>query len=135
MNTHRCLQYIKHRRKAKGRHGTHSPFVYALVEDCLQQNKSQPLHDRLLNHFKDWLVITMEAGAVSEWKAAVEHGIFGDRKQVFIVKGIHQSVLHSKIWQEICDHHKVIYSIDIFSVGLLVVNPEFKEKQHFLLKQ
>lgn len=30
------VEYIKYRRKAKGRHGIHSPFVYDLVSKCLR---------------------------------------------------------------------------------------------------
>ena len=31
------LEYIKYRWNAKGRHGIHSPFVYAFVDKCLRQ--------------------------------------------------------------------------------------------------
>jgi len=35
MTLHALIAYLKYTRKAKGRHGTHSPFVYDLVDNVL----------------------------------------------------------------------------------------------------
>ncbi len=40
-STHRIRQYLKHLRKAKGRHGVHSPFVYALTDYLLKKKERE----------------------------------------------------------------------------------------------
>ncbi|KAA5536501.1 hypothetical protein F0919_02200 [Taibaiella lutea] len=58
MGTHLSMKHIlqrgKHLWKAKGRHGTHSPFVYAFVEQVLRskkrfQVKNSPLSQKQIN--------------------------------------------------------------------------------------
>jgi hypothetical protein len=39
MTLHAFIEYLKYNRKAKGRHGTHSPFVYDLIEHVLRNKE------------------------------------------------------------------------------------------------
>jgi hypothetical protein len=39
MTFHAFKEYLKYRQKARGRHGVHSPFAYALAEEVLQSKK------------------------------------------------------------------------------------------------
>ena len=39
LTLHGFIEYLKYKWKAKGRHGIHSPFVYAFIEDVLQDRK------------------------------------------------------------------------------------------------
>ena len=47
------IEYINYLFKAKGRHGTHSPFIYAIVNECLSTNIDKKFLLERKNLFKD----------------------------------------------------------------------------------
>jgi len=85
--THQLKEYIKYRKKARGRHGVHSPFVYDLTETLLKQ-RSEPAnlvlatsrHKRLTNSIisyfrcKHVLWLTNEDGESETYITIEEEG-------------------------------------------------------------
>ncbi len=57
-----------------------------------------------------------------------------DAQSVIAVTNIHNSPAHTAEWDLLCSRTEATLSIDLFDVGLLFFNPDFKEKQHFVLK-
>lgn len=53
---------------------------------------------------------------------------------MIVVYGIHKTARHSAKWQRLTVHPGVKMSIDLYGMGLLLFKPEFKEKQHFVLR-
>ncbi|MEZ5047164.1 MAG: class I SAM-dependent methyltransferase [Chitinophagaceae bacterium] len=64
-------------------------------------------------------------------KWALQHA---HEKSIFIYDDIHWSKGMQKAWNEIISYPEVTLSIDIFQLGIVFFNPDFKEKQHFILK-
>ncbi len=125
MNLHSFTAYIQYRLRAKTRHGIHSPFVYAFIDNCLGLKSSQSLEKRIDAYF----------GNIVEWigdEAAITPA---NTLSIKAIRNIHASADATKRWDNLAHNTEgVIISIDLYSVGLLVYNPDVKEKQHFVLK-
>lgn len=123
------LQYLKYKRRARSRHGIHSPYVYTFIEKVLRHTRPQLLHDKLLNYFGAENVV--EVADVNKWKEAV---LNAKDKTVILLKDIHSTPLHRDTWNTVHQAPSVRLSMDIYRYGILLFSEEFKEKQHFVLK-
>jgi hypothetical protein len=125
----RKKEWLQHRHLARGRHGVHSPFVYRLVDECLLVRSNYTLRQRLEDYFSGWQLHQQPVAAIQNLPL---HKL--SAYTVLILPDIHQSpqALHS--WRELYARKEVVLSIDLFYYGLLFFHPDFKEKQHFVLK-
>jgi predicted O-methyltransferase YrrM len=53
---------------------------------------------------------------------------------VFVFDDIHWSSDMEAAWQDIQQHERVTLTIDLFFIGIVYINPDFKEKQHFKIR-
>ncbi len=58
---------------------------------------------------------------------------FAHAQTIFIFDDIYWSKGMSEAWETVKSHPSTTLSIDLYQFGLVFINPEFKEKQHFTL--
>lgn len=118
---HALLQYIRYRWKAKTRHGIHSPFVYAFIDNCLAKKSAQNLEERINAYFGDGVYWVDDATNIKQ-------------HTITAIRNIHSNKQCTAMWDIVRSNQSYVISIDLYSIGLLVKNPDIKEKQHFVLQ-
>lgn len=126
MTLHAFIEWVKYAAKAKGRHGTHSPFVFSFAE-WLKNNSQLPLTEKIHAYFKEYTVITVSQPG--DWYTCVPHG-----KTIYLLEDIHKTAKHTASWDAIRESPDIKMSIDLYKCGMLLSLEEFKEKQHFILQ-
>ena len=145
--------------KAKGRHGTHSPFAYYIV-DIVRNIKVAPNdahhYPKSERKAQVFLVQLKEAFPNFDllfYKAQPQQILVAQPQIIYIDKNtpletlaqlnlhpesilvISPSILrkHKKEWKHLCQHADFHFSADAWHFGLLSPRPQ-QVKQHFLLK-
>ncbi len=101
---YKVLEYIKYRWKSKGRHGTHSPFVYDFVDRCLrlqvpvEEKKQLSAYIKKLSKDSSSLSIT-DLGAGSKKMGAI-------RKVKDIAKNSSSKGRYGKLLYQIAAHYQ-----------------------------
>lgn len=131
ISLHAFAEYIKYRFTAIGRHGLHSPFAYHLVDNCLLARTKDTLQERLVRHFGAGNIIWLPQEQPEKWQDLA----VPDNDKVIIIPAIHSTSAHTQYWNTICTLPGVTMSIDIYNYGILLFNPDFLVKQHFVLKR
>jgi hypothetical protein len=152
----RLREWWKYWRAAKSRHGIHSPFVYLLIDQGLRTPLPKAVREQLRRESSTsyqyrqastiYRVTTFLREAYSMSPVALEESndsilkAFADKAftlkegPYLLVKDIHKTPKNAAVWKKLSADNRVNLSIDLWYIGLLFYRPDFKEKQHFILK-
>lgn len=150
------LSYIHHFLASNSRHGTHSPFVYALADQVIYNRDNKKIgqvefpaecnlkYKPLLNKILVYLSITKvskddhNTSADAYWICSPED--MDVEKVLNAVKGGKLVILdepykraHRKFWRTMIKDPRVIVSINLFHFGI-VLHREGQYKEDFLLR-
>lgn len=125
--------------KARNAHGLHSPFVYELytqvINPCLHQ--SGELSDLLINELTHYKAKSLEINKFNvqmiNMNQLVAKNLNMNFEDVLLIKNIRNKI-NLALWRQLIKNEKIIFSIELFEIGLLFFTPIAK-KQHFIFKK
>lgn len=144
---------LKHFMTANSRHGTHSPFVYALADNVIYTKAQDLLHTTLLPNdfshpYRNLLTQLLSFIGLSRMESystdARSPAVWVDLDQVrpndviaLVKKGIlvivHEPYRSKKVWRTLVSDPAIIVSLDLFHFGVLMYR-DGQRKENFRLR-
>ena len=125
--------------KATNAHGLHSPFLYELytqvINPCLHQTgELSALLASKLSSYKGKSVENIKFNVhiidINQYDTENLNMNFED---VLIIENIRKPINLAR-WNQLIENEKIVFSIELYQIGLLFFNP-IAPKQHFIFKK
>lgn len=126
--------------KANNAHGLHSPLVYALYQHVINPTyaKKTNFETKLSDEIKSFFSITKHSQH-QLYSIELPHdtnildSIFLNSKNIMVIKNI-RNQQSLRLWHALIKEKKVIFSIELFELGIIILDP-IAPKQNFILKK
>ena len=125
--------------RARNAHGLHSPFVYELytqvINQCLYQSgELSALLASKLSSYKGKSVENIKFNVqIIDINQFDTENLNMNFEDVLLIKDIRKPI-HLARWRQLIENEKIVFSIELYEIGLFFFNP-IAPKQHFVFKK
>ncbi|MBR1774796.1 MAG: hypothetical protein IJ759_04635 [Bacteroidales bacterium] len=128
--------YIYYLIRAKGAFSVHSPFVFTLFNNVIKRknvqkgSKKEQLIENIYLFYPNFTIINLSV------KTNYENILSVIKKPytIIIFPDINSNKENYLTWKEIINSENKFISVNIWHIGLLINNPNIKQKQNYILK-
>jgi hypothetical protein len=104
-------------------------------EDGQIQLKSERIRFEEYKKYPAPDLLLLDLSDPTNWRPAFQrYASRLSKDSLVIITSIHQSLEHTRAWEQLIDSPGVSLSIDLFKTGLLFFKEDMRDKQHFILK-
>jgi hypothetical protein len=125
--------------RARNAHGLHSPFVYELytqvINPCLYQSgELSALLVSKLSSYKGKSVENIKFNVqIIDINQFDTENLNMNFEDVLLIENIRKPINLAR-WNQLIENEKIVFSIELYEIGLLFFNP-IAPKQHFVFKK
>lgn len=134
---YRICQYPKYFFLAKGEFSLHSPFVFAFFTNVIKRKKykkgsqNQQLICNIKNYLPSYKILNL---SVTDTYSHFNDFI-STPCSVIVIDDFRLCRQNFLLWQKIINTDCRFISLDFFSFGILINNPDIRCKQNYILKK
>ncbi len=129
MNLYSVIAFLRYFLRARSRHAVHAPIAYECVDQVIRPRRPRGLIHRLRRHYPHKPLWILQGFPQEDALPLLDQ-----LHAVLIFPQPHSCRLRYQAWKAWLAQDKIKLSIDLFQIGILLLDPGLIQSQHYTIR-